>query len=132
MLSHLPILFGDKIKVIILTFHTTWLYYKNNDTEFRYCILARKIIISRICFANRRSCCMTACFETLKQFASILGYSTIQIQSVLTYEMQQWCLKHNFIPDVFNMLIKDEQSRNVITGNYEYKIHKSERTEHHV
>lgn len=115
-----------------ISFHTTWLYCKDNDTEFRYCILAGKIIVSRICFTNKRSGCMTACFDILKQFASILGYSTIQIQSVLTYEMQQWCLKHNFIPDVFNMLIKDEQSRNVITGNYEYEIHKSERTEHHV
>lgn len=115
-----------------ISFHTTWLYCHDNNTEFRYCILAGKIIVSRIYFANRRSGCMTACFETLKQFTSILDYSTIQIQSVLTYEMQQWRLKHNFIPDVFNMLIKDEQSRNVITGNYEYKIHKSERTKHHV
>lgn len=65
---------------------------------------------------------MTACFDILKQFASILGYSTIQIQSVLTYEMQQWCLKHNFIPDVYNMLIQDEQGRNIITGNYELTL----------
>ena len=75
---------------------------------------------------------MTACFEILKQFADTLDYSVIQIQSVLTYEMQQWCLKHHFIPDVYNMLTQDEQGRNVITGNYEYKIRKSERTEHHV
>lgn len=105
-----------------ISFHTTWLYCKDNDTEFRYCILAGKIIVSRICFTNKKSGCMTACFDTLKQFANILGYSTIQIQSVLTYEMQQWCLKHNFIPDVYNMLIQDEQGRNIITGNYELTL----------
>lgn len=108
-----------------ISFRTTWLYCKDNDTEFRYCILAGKIIVSRICFVNKRSGCMTACFDILKQFANILGYSTIQIQSVLTYEMQQWCLKHHFIPDVYNMLTQDEQGRNVITGNYEFKIRKS-------
>ena len=105
-----------------ISFHTTWLYCTDNDTEFRYCILADKIIVSRICFKNKRSGCMTACFEILKQFADMLGYSTIQIQSVLTYEMQQWCLKHDFIPDIYNMLTQDEQGRNVITGNYELKL----------
>ena len=67
---------------------------------------------------------MTACFDILKQFANTLGYSTIQIQSVLTYEMQQWCLKHHFIPDLYNILTQDEYGRNVITGNYEFEIHK--------
>lgn len=107
-----------------ISFHTTWLYCKDNNTEFRYCILANKIIVSRICFANRRNGCMTACFEILKQFADTLGYSVIQIQSVLTYEMQQWCLKHSFIPDLYNMPMQDEQGHHVITGNYELVLHK--------
>lgn len=107
-----------------ISFRTTWLYCKDNDTEFRYCILANKIIVSRICFTNKRNGCMAACFEILKQFANILGYSVIQIQSVLTYEMQQWCLKHNFIPDLYNMLTQDKYGRNVITGDYEFTIQK--------
>ena len=106
-----------------IAFRTTWLYCKNNDTEFRYCIFVNKIIVSRICFTNKRNGCMTACFEILKQFADTLGYSVIQIQSVLTYEMQQWCLKHNFVPNEYCMSTQDEQGRNIITGDYELTLH---------
>lgn len=106
-----------------ITFQTVLLHNQNYETEFRYCIFAEKIIVSRICFAKRHNGCMTDCFETLKQFAEIHDCKEIQIQSVLTYGMQQWCLKHHFVPDVCNMLITDEQNRNVITGDYHFTIH---------
>lgn len=79
-----------------ISFNTTWIKDEEATTEFRYAIVGNRMIVSRVMFKNRRSGCMTTCFEILKQFAAELGYATIVIQSVETYEMLQWCNKINF------------------------------------
>lgn len=105
-----------------ISFQKVWLHDELYETEFRYVIFLRKIIVSRICFKNRHSGCMTACFEILKKYAGVLDYDIIEIQSVETFEMMQWCRKMDFIPKEYNIDIKDEKERTVCIGNYNYKI----------
>lgn len=100
------------------SFNTMWLKNDSWDVEFRYVIFMDKIIVSRICFKNKHQGCMTACFEILKSFAKKLNYHTIEIQSVETYEMQQWCKKNGFNPSCYALAITDEKGREVIVGDY--------------
>lgn len=65
---------------------------------------------------------MSACFKILKSFAKKLNYHTIEIQSVETYEMQQWCRKNGFKPSCYALAITDENSREVIIGDYDLTL----------
>lgn len=105
-----------------ISFQTVWLHDESYETEFRYVIFLNKVIVSRVCFQNRHNGCMTACFEILKKFADVLGYGIIEIQSVETFEMMQWCKKMGFAPREFNMYIKDTNGRIVCIGDYDYKV----------
>lgn len=105
-----------------ISFQTVWLHNESYETEFRYVIFSNKIIVSRVCFKNRHSGCMTACFEILKKFANLLNYNIIEIQSVETFEMMQWCKKMGFVPKEFNIDIKDINERTVCIGDYDYII----------
>lgn len=107
-----------------ISFKKVWIHDENYETEFRYVIFLNKIIVSRICFKNRHDGCMTACFEILKQFADKLNYSVIEIQSVQTFEMMQWCKKMNFVPGQCNLDIVDSQNRKVLIGDYDFVIEK--------
>ena len=104
------------------SFNTVWLKNDSWGVEFRYVILMNKIIVSRICFKNRRQGCMNACFEILKSFAEKLNYHTIEIQSVETYEMQQWCRKNGFKPSSYAFATTDEKGREVILGDYDLAL----------
>lgn len=107
------------------SFSTVWLRDDYMETEFRYVILLNKIIVSRICFKNRRQGCMTRCFEILKAFADRLNYDTIEIQSVETYEMSEWCRKNKFVPAEYAISIRDNFGHEFMTGDYDYKLQKN-------
>lgn len=104
------------------SFHTIWLHDEAYDNEFRYTILADRIIVSRICFQNKRNGCMTACFELLREFSDQESFSIIEIQSVLTYSMMMWCLKNDFEPSRDCMTFVDEDGHSIITGDYARKV----------
>lgn len=104
------------------SFNTVWLHNESYETEFRYVIFLKKVIVSRICFNNRHQGCMTACFEILKKFAETLNYEIIEIQSVETYEMMKWCEKMNFVSKGYNIATRDDKGREVIIGDYDYQI----------
>lgn len=104
------------------SFHTMWLKNDSWDVEFRYVIFMDKIIVSRICFKKRHQGCMSACFEILKSFADKLNYHTVEIQSVETYEMQQWCMKNGFKPNDYALAITDDKGRDVIVGDYDLTL----------
>lgn len=107
-----------------ISFKKVWIHDENYETEFRYVIFLNKLIVSRICFKNRHSWCMTACFEILKQFSDKLNYDIIEIQSVQTFEMMQWCRKMNFVPNQWNLDVIDSQNRKVFIGDYDFVIEK--------
>lgn len=104
------------------SFHTIWLHDETYENEFRYTILANRIIVSRVCFLNKRNGCMTACFELLKKFSDQESFSTIEIQSVTTYPMMMWCLKNDFEPSRDCMDFVDDDGRNITIGDYARKV----------
>ncbi len=108
------------------TFQTVWLKDATYTTEFRYAILGDRIVVSRVNFKNRRSGCMRVCFELLKSFACKLNYRIIEIQSVETYEMQQWCLVNDFEPNSTAFVTTDESGHRVVIGDYDFIIKKAE------
>lgn len=79
-----------------------WLKSKNHDipvTELRLLILSNiQVTVSRVCFKNERQGTMTSVFEFLKDFCIKNNINQIIIQSVLTKEMANWCIKHGFNP----------------------------------
>lgn len=104
------------------SFHTIWLHDEAYDNEFRYTILADRIIVSRVCFQNKHNGCMTACFELLKEFSDKENFSIIEIQSVTTYSMMMWCLKNDFEPSRDCMDFVDEDGHSIIIGDYARKV----------
>jgi hypothetical protein len=96
----------------IPSFRTMWIL-DDSGIEFRYSFLADKIIISRVSFTNKNRGCMTECLEKIKSFARANGFSEIIIQSVLTKEMETFCMRKGFKPDVNCMKIDD-----ILTGDY--------------
>ena len=103
-----------------VTAHTVWIHNEDYTTEFRYVIFLNRVIVSRVCFTNKHSGCMTACFEILKRYANQFRYNIITIQSVETYEMMQWCKKMNFIPKEYNIEVQDTLGRSVLVGDYNF------------
>ena len=105
------------------SFQTMWIHNADYSTEFRYVILMDKLIVSRVCFNNRRKGCMTACLDILKEFSNILGYNQIEIQSVETFEMMKWCNKMEFIPRDYNLhIIDDINKRTLLIGDYDLNL----------
>jgi hypothetical protein len=105
-----------------VSFKTIWLHDEGYETEFRYAIFMKKVIISRVCFNHRHAGSMTACLEILKKYAKKLDYDIIAIQCVETFEMMNWCNKNNFMPSSYSMNITDKKGRVVRIGDYEYNI----------
>lgn len=107
------------------TSQMVWLKDAADTTEFRYAILKDRVVVSRVNFKNRRSGCMHVCFELLKSFACKLNYNIIVIQAVQTYAMQQWCLANGFEPDDNTFMITDESGHEVVVGDYDFTVKKS-------
>lgn len=88
----------------------------NNDfsIEFRFTLLVDTIIISRVCFINKRNGCMSKCYNIIKQACKLYKINKIVVQSVLTEEMSNWCLKNRFKPNNYCIKVK-----NYLCGDYE-------------
>lgn len=97
-------------------FTTYWIHDEGYNREFRIAFVGDRIIISRVCFENRRRGCMTRCFESIKRYALENGIREICIQSVLTQEMMAWCLDNDFRPNIYCMKVDG-----VIIGDYIYE-----------
>ncbi len=67
-----------------------------------------KLIVTDVNFINRRCGTMSKVFDVLYSFCKLNGISAICIQSVITYEMYRWCLKHSFVPDPSASIVGDE------------------------
>ena len=79
---------------------TIWIHDKHYETEFRFAFNGHfKLIISRVCFINRRCGTMTKLLKKMMEFCIKYGVHNITIQSVETSEMVNFCVKNGFTPD---------------------------------
>lgn len=105
-----------------------WLESKNHDipvTELRLLILSNiQVTVSRVCFKNQRQGTMTSVFEFLKDFCIKNNINQIIIQSVLTKEMANWCIKHGFNP-VKSSSIK---LHGIVIGDYAFSVNTNQQS----
>jgi len=102
------------------SFSGYWLADDNGieDNELRIFTLGKfRLTISRVNFKYKRKGTMTKVLKILCDFCRKENIDEIVVQSVLTYEMMQFCLKNNFIPSKENILVD-----NVLTGDYILKM----------
>lgn len=92
---------------------TYWIHSRDYGVEIRFSLLGDILTISRVCFENKRCGCMTKCYETILKKREGLGIKKIVIQSVLTKEMMNWCLKNGFTPSKDCIAFDD-----ILSGDY--------------
>lgn len=99
-----------------------WLESKNYDipvTELRLLILSNiQVTVSRVCFKNTRHGTMRSVFEFLKDFCVKNNINQIIIQSVLTKEMANWCIKHGFNPIKSSSI----ELHGIVIGDYAFPV----------
>ena len=99
-----------------------WLESKNYDipvTELRLLILSNiQVTVSRVCFKNTRHGTMRSIFEFLKDFCIRNNINQIIIQSVLTKEMANWCIKHGFNPIKSSSI----ELHGIVIGDYAFPV----------
>lgn len=91
----------DQCKIDIQkTFNTIWFRGDNDETELRLNFLGNmKLIVSRVCFHNKRQGTMEAILHLLEEYCKKYHIKKICIQSVVTKEMDNFCKKWNLLPD---------------------------------
>ena len=104
------------------SFQTYWLRSMEPDEgqeiEFRISRLGGiELLISRVCFRNRRNGTMTKILEVLKEYCLDERIQKIRIQSVETYGMMCFCIKNEMIPSPDNIWLD-----NVLIGDYDLEI----------
>lgn len=104
------------------SFQTYWMRDSskiwNPETEFRISRLGNlQLLISRVRFKNRRCGTMAAILQILKEYCIEEKIERIRVQSVETYEMMQFCLKHEMKPNIDNIWVGD-----VLLGDYDLMI----------
>lgn len=93
----------DHCKVIPQkSFNTIWFRGDNGETELRLNFLGNlKLIVSRVCFHNRRQGTMTAVMHLLEGYCKKYGIIKLCIQSVETKKMDEFCKKWDIKPDPY-------------------------------
>ena len=90
------------------SFGTVWIQGETSDTEFRISFLFNfKLIISRVKFQNQRHGIMSSLLEELKSICLGNSVHIICMQSVVTKEMINFCIKQQFKPDPYCTISKD-------------------------
>lgn len=81
--------------------HSYW-FEDNYGAELRIILgMSPTLIISRVNLNNKRKGTMTAILDILKQIGTKHGCKMIVAQSVLTSEMEKWCMKNHFSPSKY-------------------------------
>lgn len=102
---------------ITQTFHTIWLQ-NDSGTEFRFCALGSRLIISRVAFQTQRIGTLTAILETLIPICKNQQITNIVIQCVSSQSMVNFCNKFGFKPDPYATM----QIDNLLIGDYIFTI----------
>ena len=74
----------------------------NNESRLRIHIsfgISPHFVFSVVNLVNQRRGTMTNAFDIAKQFCRSNDIKTIEIQSVSTHAMTQWCKKNAFVPN---------------------------------
>lgn len=93
-----------KMNVNISPFkNTIYMYSTDCESELYIKDGINTLIISRVQFKNTRIGIMTEVLKELIDIAKLYGCDKIKIQSVLTKEMRNFCIKNKFkqLPDYF-------------------------------
>lgn len=78
----------DCICEVSNSMHTVWITSDDGENELRVAFLGRfALVISRVCFENKRRGTMTALLSVLKEICESYGVHRIIMQSVLTDEV---------------------------------------------
>ena len=94
--------------------HTVWIT-SDGENELRVAFLGHfALVISRVGFVHKRCGTMTALLSALKGICEGYGVHRIIMQSVLTGEMEAFCRKAGFTPDLNSTMEVD----GVLTGDY--------------
>lgn len=105
----------DCICEVSNSMHTVWITSDDGENELRVAFLGRfALVISRVCFENKRRGTMTALLSVLKEICESYGVHRIIMQSVLTDEMEAFCRKSGFTPDKNSTMEVD----GVLIGDY--------------
>jgi hypothetical protein len=113
----------DQCKLQVNKSYQTYWLQNLPETEFRLSRLGDlQILISRVCFRNRRCGTMSAILQVLKEYCAEEKIKRIRIQSVETYEMMQFCIKHDMKPWRDNIWIN-----NILMGDYDLEIEEMEK-----
>ena len=99
------------------TFYTVWLQ-DNSGTEFRFCALADRLIISRVAFQKQRIGTLTAILETLIPICKSQQITYIIMQCVSSQSMVNFCNKYGFKPDPYATMQTDK----LLIGDYVFTI----------
>lgn len=105
----------DCICEVSNSMHTVWITSDDGENELRVAFLGRfALVISRVCFENKRRGTMTTLLSVLKEICESYGVHRIIMQSVLTKEMEAFCRKSGFTPDQNSTMEVD----GVLIGDY--------------
>ncbi len=105
----------DCICEVSNSMHTVWITSDDGENELRVAFLGRfALVISRVCFENKRRGTMTTLLSVLKEICESYGVHRIIMQSVLTKEMEAFCRKSGFTPDPNSTMEVDR----LLTGDY--------------
>ena len=97
-----------------------WLHDPTWEMELRLLLLLNyKVTVSRVCFIHKRQGTMTAVLDFLIRFCREHGVPQICVQSVVTKEMANFCLKNGFVP-YFTTSFETEEG--LILGDYVMSI----------
>lgn len=73
---------------------------KENELMLRYnCGRDNRLVVARVRFVHRRKGNMTELYRILKRIQRKYHTGPIVIESVMTDEMREWCLKNKFYED---------------------------------
>ena len=61
-----------------------------------------ELVVARICFVHRRKGNMTRLYEILKGIRKRYKLERIKIESVVTPECKNWCIKNGFVVDPYD------------------------------
>lgn len=91
---------GDENKVSLEwnpTFNTLWFKSDDGETElYLKCSYLGYLVISRIAFVHKRKGIGTKVLEYLKGYAKEQGLLGIEVESTITPEINNFCVKNDF------------------------------------
>ncbi len=102
---------------VTLAHHQVWWQSPEGPYELMVSLdRVGRFFIRRVYMAHSRAGHMTNIFEAAKSCRDACKIESIVVESVLTLEMQAWCIKHRFRPPVCGTTMED----GLVCGDWHY------------